>query len=136
MTMRLPSTASRALHSWRPADKRFSGNSPSLSPWIRSPSPQHRACCCQAEAGETDGEVKSELERIIRRKADEIQDQIEELGLDWLEEKLQDSVEVEAQLPEERQFWCESYLFEVCRFQFVPTNPMYFVPVQLRTSPD
>lgn len=52
--------------------------------------------------------MKTQLERIIRRKADEIQSQIDELGLDWLEEKLQDSVEREAQLPEERQFRFES----------------------------
>ena len=106
--MRLPSpTASRALHVLRLTDSRFWGKSPSSCPWICSPPQLHRSCCCQAEAEGT-GEVKTQLERIIRRKADEIQSQIDELGLDWLEEKLQDSVEREAQLPEERQFRFES----------------------------
>lgn len=48
--------------------------------------------------------MKTELERIIRRKTDEIQNQIDDLGLEWLEEKLRDSVDQHARLPEELQF--------------------------------
>lgn len=98
--MRHLATASRAVHALRPADKHIFGtSSPSLSPLLSSRPQLCRNCCCQAEE-----EVKTELERIVRRKYDEIQSQIDELGLDWLEEKLQDSVDQHAQLPEARQF--------------------------------
>jgi hypothetical protein len=94
--MRLSTT--RPVHGCKP-DKRFLVKSPSLVHLMYSPQLLCRNCRCKAEE-----DVKTELERIITRKADEIQSQIDELGLDWLEEKLQDAVETEAKLPEERQF--------------------------------
>jgi hypothetical protein len=91
---------SRAVHARRPAEKRTGGKLPSISPLTRSPSMLCRKCCCKAE----EERIQTELERIIRRKSTEIQSQIDELGLEWLEEKLQDSVAQQAQLPEDRQF--------------------------------
>lgn len=41
-------------------------------------------CCAERQ--------KTDLERIIKRKAKEVEDQVQDLGMDWLEEKLQDAM--------------------------------------------
>lgn len=68
-----------------------------MSVKYRSPSSD---AVCRCSAG--DKPRKTELEKTIRRKAKEIEKQVDELGLDWLEEKLQDAVE--QPLRPERQF--------------------------------
>lgn len=55
-----------------------------IMPLQRSERVRGVECCAERQ--------KTDLERIIKRKAKEVDAQVQDLGLDWMEDKLQDAM--------------------------------------------